>query len=151
MRDRPESIVYSIALRPGPPPCPPGEPPPGFLWEDHAVFRETFLRYFTEPRAANALRVLGDFAYDMVLECWGGWPPCGEPLMLSELRAAAVDLRHLQGYLGAIGKSREVSSLPPVEDRLAMRSSTWSRQLGELAARIESFLPKPPAAPGVPS
>jgi hypothetical protein len=57
-------------------------------WEDFAVFRETFLAYFTRPEDAAALRHLGNLAFEMLLEHCRYFPDPPESETRWELRAA---------------------------------------------------------------
>jgi hypothetical protein len=83
-----------LYTRPAPPPAPPGLPlippekeqpsiPPIIdpaRWEDFAVFRETFLLYFTEPPSNTALRIFGRLFHELVLEYYHHWPNWPEGL-----------------------------------------------------------------------
>ena len=117
---------------------PPAVPPAS--WEDDPVFRETFLMYVAEPRCSEALRVAGRCLYSLLLE--GGDPAWPESSTRTELRAAAADLRHLQGFLAAVGREREVSSLSAGDARLSRFASGIARALDRLAGSIEGELGK---------
>jgi hypothetical protein len=56
------------------------------------------------------------------------------------LRAALADLRHLEGYLAAVGRQAEESSLEPDDDALAHFAGRLAGQVGSLAAAIEKVL-----------
>jgi hypothetical protein len=77
-------------------------------WEDFAVFRETFLMYLTPPDYAAALRKVGEILFTMILENYAPWPGWPESSTRTELRAALADLRHVEGFLGAVGRARRV-------------------------------------------
>ena len=68
-------------------------PPP---WNEPAAFRETTLRLFTKPEDRAALAHPGEMLHDMALVTapYGADP---ESPTRGELRAAAADLRHLEG------------------------------------------------------
>jgi len=151
----PELVKDSIPS-PAPPPMPPGYPliPPEILrpavppiiapaaWEDYSLFRETALLYVSEPQFNAALRMVGDYFFGMLLECYGDWPEWPESSTRMELRAAVSDLRHLQGFIASIGQERRVSSLSPGDVRLSRFASGAARMLKRLADSIESRLAK---------
>jgi hypothetical protein len=125
------------------PPIPPEEPyqPPAPLsWEERAVFRETFLYYFTQPEAASVLRQVGTLLYDMTLGVYGDWPDWPESSTRAELRAAVADLFHMQGFLSSVWKEGEVSSVPPEDAPLCTQALNWSRVAARLAREIEEAL-----------
>src|SRR6476661_461693 len=107
MPDRDESIAAEI---------PQTDPA---LWEEHEGFRETLLLHFTEPAANATLRQLGTLLFNLALECSGSWPAHSEGTTGSELRAAVADLRHLQGFLGAVGREHVLSSLGSLDASLS--------------------------------
>lgn len=121
----------------GPSVSPPTLRPEEF--EDYPAFRETFLLFFTDPGANATLRSFGRLLHEFVLEFWGMWPLHSEGLFPAELRAAAADLRHIQGALEewtgptfSLEGAREVS--------LAQVGAEVAVALGELADRLESAL-----------
>ncbi len=135
-----------------PPPVPPGMLPPDWpaipptidpaFWEDYPVFRETCLLYISEPRYNAALRMAGEMFFTMLLETYDQWPAWPESSTRTELRAAVADLRHLQGFLAAVGQERNLSSLPPADVRLSRYASGTARMLNRLANSIERELAK---------
>jgi len=143
-----------------PPPVPPRTPPipperdrpavpPVFqptAWEDYPIFRETFLMYISEPEFNAALRKVGDYFFGMLLECYGDWPEWPESSTRWELRAAVADLRHLTGFLAAVGQEGHLSTLAAGDKRLARHASGAARVLNRLANSIESRLAKEAAA-----
>jgi hypothetical protein len=139
---------------PGVPPIPPesdpeGEPPlaaatPPTIdpaaWEDFAVFRETFLMYLTPPGYAAALRTVGEMLHTMILESYNPWPGWPESSTRTEMRAALADLRHLEGFLGAVGREHVASSLSRPDDRLSRFAARQAAEVARIAHRIETEL-----------
>ncbi|HEV2853983.1 MAG TPA: hypothetical protein VHC97_14390 [Thermoanaerobaculia bacterium] len=139
---------------PAPPPIPPGFPPippeldtpstPPILdpvaWEDFAVFRETFLLYFTESPYNAALRVFGRLIHELVLEYYHHWPSWPEGVTATELRAALADLRHLEGYLASVGREHQDASLSESDTVLSVLASRLARELSRVADEIEQAL-----------
>ncbi|HYH44480.1 MAG TPA: hypothetical protein VEG34_02255, partial [Thermoanaerobaculia bacterium] len=82
-------------------------------WDESAGFRETFLYHFDDSEDSRALRHLARWFHESCLELARYTPPSGESATREELRAAAADLRHLQGFLAAVARCREASDLPP--------------------------------------
>jgi hypothetical protein len=109
-------------------------------WEKLPAFRQTFLMYVTPPGYAAALQGVGEMLYSLMLETPAEWPGWTESATKTELRAAAADLRHLQGFLGSVGREREVSSLDAEDAYLSMMAGKLSRQLGRVAESIEREL-----------
>jgi hypothetical protein len=155
------------------PPAPPAEPPPPepsspengsqvaaapppasppvidpATWEDFAVFRETFLMYFTPPGYAAALRTVGEMLHTMILESYDPWPGWPESSTRTELRAALADLRHLQGFLQSVGREHAVSSLTRPDDRLSRFAARQAAEVAKIAHRIEAELAKLAAGRG---
>jgi hypothetical protein len=82
---------------------PPSVVPPVIAPEDHEefpTFRETFLVFFTDPKANATMRALGKLLLDFTLATWGEWPNQPEGMFRASLRAAVADLRCAQGSLG---------------------------------------------------
>ena len=125
--------VYPTAL---PPPLDPA------LWEDSAVFRETFLAYFTRPDDADAFRHLGNLMFEMLLEHCQNFPDAPESVIRSELRAALADLRHAQGFLQTLGNQHRESSLAPQDAALSRYAGLQSLKLRRLADRVAQRLEK---------
>jgi hypothetical protein len=121
-----------------PPVHPPAADPDS--WEKLPAFRQTFLMYVTPPGFAAALQGLGEMLYSLILDTPTEWPGWTESATRTELRAAAADLRHLQGFLGAVGREKEVSSLSPEDAYLSLIAGKLSRQLGRAAGWIEREL-----------
>jgi hypothetical protein len=109
-------------------------------WEDFPVFRETFLMYITEPAYNAALRKTGEFLFAMLLEHYGNWPTWTESSTRTELRAAVADLRHLEGFLGSVGREHKLSSLSFEDTSLSQSAARVAIDVGKLADRIEREL-----------
>ena len=109
-------------------------------WEDFPVFRETFLMYVTPPGYSSALRSAGEMLYSLLLETPAEWPGWTESATRTELRAAAADLRHLEGFLAAVGKEHAVASLSVEDAWLSKLAAKLAPRLGGIAARIEMKL-----------
>ncbi len=132
---------------------PPGSPavPPTIdpaAWEDFAVFRECFLMYLTPPGYAAALRTFGEMLHGMILESYNPWPGWPESSTRTELRAALADLRHLEGFLGAVGREHVASSLTRPDDRLSRFAARQAAEVAKIAQRIEAELAKLAAGEG---
>jgi hypothetical protein len=109
-------------------------------FEDHEGFRETFLFHFTEPKANDALRTAGALLFDLALECCGSWPVRPEGHVRAELQAALADLRHLEGFLSAVGREHLVSSLDREETALSHFAAKAAREVRRIADRIDERL-----------
>ena len=103
-------------------------------WEDFPTFRESFLRWFTDPAHNAALRAFGTLLFEMVLEANRVFPDEPESFTRHDLRAAVADLRYLQGFLGYIGSQQE--DMQPEEDREDMRLSKLAAKLAPRVGRI---------------
>ncbi len=121
-----------------PSPSPKSQPPAG--WDESAGFRETFLRHVTDAEDDRALRHLARMLHESTLELAHFAPPSGESATREELRAAAADLRHLQGFLAAIARSRVESELAPADAELADVADRQSHAVAGLAAVLEQAL-----------
>jgi len=117
-------------------------------WEDFAVFRESFLMYFTAPGLNTALRGAAESFFTLLLEHSGaqGWPEWEESSTRTELRAAVADLRHSVGFLASIGKERKISTLAPGDHKLSKLAGDTARTLNQIAIGIERKLAKTGAA-----
>ena len=109
-------------------------------WESFPVFRETFLMYVTPIGYYAALRATGEMLYSLLLETPAEWPGWPESATRTEMRAAAADLRPLQGFLRSVGREREVSRLDAEHAYLSMTAGKLSSQLGRMAGWIEREL-----------
>jgi len=121
---------------------PPAAPPiiDPAAWEDFPVFRETFLMHVTEPVYNAALRKAGEFLFTMLLEHYGNLPAWAESPTRIELRAALGDLRHLEGFLGSVGREHRLSSLSSEDTVLSQSAARVAVDVGKLADRIEREL-----------
>lgn len=140
-------IPDSPSASPAPPPAQGGSyggavPPiiDPAAWEDFPVFRETFLLYITDPAYNAALRIFGRLLHELVLEYYHHWPNWLEGVTATELRAAVADLRHLEGYLGAVGREREEASLTEPEMALSRLAARQSGELTRIADELEQAL-----------
>jgi hypothetical protein len=118
--------------------APPIIDPPA--WEDFPVFRETFLLYITDPAYNAALRIFGRLLHELVLEYYRHWPNWLEGVTATELRAAVADLRHLEGYLGAVGREHEEASLTEPEMALSRLAARKAGELTRIAEELEQAL-----------
>jgi len=114
------------------------QPPAG--WDESAGFRETFLRHMTDAEDDRTLRHLARMLHESTLEMARYAPPSGESATREELRAAAADLRHLQGFFAAVARSREASELSPADEELAELADRQSQAVAGLAAILEQAL-----------
>ncbi len=126
---------------PVPPPSHPSPhalTPPG--WDESAGFRETFLRHVTDAEDDRTLRHLARMLHESSLELAHFEPASGESATRDELRAAAADLRHLQGCLAAVARGLEESELAPSDAELAELAARQSHAVAGLAAVLEQAL-----------
>jgi hypothetical protein len=121
----------------GPAPIPRVDPS---AWESQEGFRETLLLHFTEPHANTTLRDLGGLFFDMALECAGSWPDRPEGPTRAELWAAVADLRHLEGFLAAVGREHLLSSLDFEATSLSQFAARQAGEVERIADRIEAEL-----------
>jgi len=112
--------------------------PPG--WEESAGFRETFLYHVTDPEDLQTHRRLARLLYESSLEMARYAPPGGESTTREELRAAAADLRHLQGFLASVARSLDESELSPADAELAALAARQAQVVAGLALTIEQAL-----------
>ena len=110
-------------------------------FHDFDGFRETTLSLFTRPEDNATLRRTGRLLYTLACEVSAGWPPEPEGSLRHECRAAVADLRHLQGFLGMLGREGECSRegheghLARVCNRLSVKvrkvADVLDKELGE--------------------
>ena len=67
-------------------------------------------------------------------------PPSDESATREELRAAAADLRHVQGFLAAIARSQEESELAPTDACLAALAARQAPVVAGVAEALEQAL-----------
>ncbi len=107
-------------------------------WETACVFRETFLSFVTPPGAADALRVVGNLFFDLMLNA-DDWPAWEESPVKVEMRALALDLRFAQGWLNTAQEANE-NTMVPEDAFLAKLAAKLAPQVGRIAATIERAL-----------
>ncbi len=78
--------------------------------------------------------------HESALEMARYGPPGGESATCEELRAAAADLRHLQGFLAAVARGREESELSPADEELAELAARQAEAVADLAEVLERAL-----------
>jgi hypothetical protein len=110
------------------------------LWEEGEGFRETLLLHYTDPEANTTLRRLGDFLFTASLESARLWPYHREGETRAELRAALADLRHLEGFMGSVGREHEVSSLSSADSALSHLAARQALEISRIADEIEGAL-----------
>ena len=96
--------------------------------------------YFTEPATNAALRVAGRTIHDMLLEFYHHFPEWPEGTTATELRAALADLRHLEGYLRAVGREHEEATLTEANTVLSRLAGREAGELARIADKIEEAL-----------
>jgi hypothetical protein len=119
-------------------PSPHALTPPG--WDESAGFRETFLRHVTDAEDDRTLRHLARMLHEATLELAHFAPPSGESATREELRAAAADLRHLQGFLATVARTVGESELPPDDAELAGLAARQAEAVAGLAEALEQAL-----------
>lgn len=117
-------------------------------WEDRAVFRETFLALHPEPEIRTAFRRVGVALYEGALAREESYVDRGEPPVAAELRAAALDLRVVQGYLGDLGRQAEADTQDVASTRLCLLAEEVADDLGTLLSRIRVALGPAPTREG---
>jgi hypothetical protein len=110
-------------------------PPEG--WNESAPFRETSLQHFAEPGEADLLRRVGAMFHDKALELVSESHEAPGGGTRDELRAAAADLRFLQGYLALAGRDHEVSSLTDEEEVLSKLAGRLAVEVARIAQMLE--------------
>ena len=138
MANQEESISEPVPPPSHPTPAPAGLTPAG--WEESAGFRETFLYRFDVPKELQTLRGLARMLHEAGLEMAHFAPPSEESATREELRAAAADLRHLQGFLASVARGLEESELAPSDAELAELAARQSHAVAGLAAVLEQAL-----------
>jgi hypothetical protein len=109
-------------------------------WEESSGFRETFLYHYDDAKDHQALRHLSRMLHESILEMARYAPPGGESATREELRAAAADLRHTQGFLAAVARSQEESELAPLDAELAALAARQAEIVAGVAAALEQAL-----------
>lgn len=115
--------------------APTPSPPDLGDWTSGGVFRAAFVQLF-QPEDRPVLRHAGVV---LALQALSG-ETHEEPLVISELRAAAEDARMLAVYLVDIHLKAEDPLPTGRAERLAARAQEWSREAAALAEAIERAL-----------
>lgn len=110
-------------------------PPP---WNEADSVRETTLICIDDPEDREAIRKAGRLLYNLALEA-ARWP-AEESETRRELRAAAADLRYLEGFFFTVERQAEDSSLSAADQALTRIAGKLARKVGALAGRIEGRL-----------
>jgi hypothetical protein len=73
---------------------------------------------------------------------WSWSPPTSGPegTVTTELRAALADLRHLQGFLGAVGQEEETASLAQGDTYLSRLAARQAVELARIGDQIEQAI-----------
>jgi hypothetical protein len=74
------------------------------------------------------------------LEYYHHWPNWPEGVTATELRAALADLRHLEGYLAAVGREHQAASLSESDTALSILAARLAGELSRVANEIEQAL-----------
>lgn len=116
------------------PSCPECSPP---QWNEANSFRATSLVCIGDPEDREALRRVGRLLYHLaLLETHTATAESGTCM---DLRAAAADLRYLEGHLARVGGTTEELSLAD-EEALAQFAGEMAPRVGALAEAIEREL-----------
>jgi hypothetical protein len=108
-------------------------------FQDFEGFRETTLSLITKPEDNAALRATGRLIYAMATQLDDS-PPEPEGAVRHQCRAAVADLRHLQGYLGMLGRELECSHSNHHEGYLARVCGRLAPQVQEIADVLDKEL-----------
>lgn len=122
----------------GTPSSPPISPPAFAPWNEADAIRETALIYVDEPEDKETLRRLGRLIFNLAVETTA--MPFPESMTHAELRAAAADLRHLEGFLDSVRLSADDAGLPTEEEDLATFAGLMARRVGGVVRAIEGRL-----------
>src|SRR5437588_6326488 len=114
--------------------CPECNPP---RWNEADSFRETSLGCIGDPEDREALRRVGRLLYHLAL--LDTHTAAAESGTCLDLRAAAADLRYLEGHLTWVAGTTEELSLAD-EVALARFAGEMAPRVGALAAAIEREL-----------
>jgi hypothetical protein len=109
-------------------------------WDESAGFRETFLYHFHRPADLGALRHLARMLHESELEMKRYAPPTPQSATEEEVRAVAADLRHIQGFLGAVARSPEEAALSPADAELAALAARQAQAVAAVAEALEQAL-----------
>jgi len=109
-------------------------------FEDFEGFRETTLAAFTDPRANDVLRGLGDLLYTQALEYARHWPREPGGAFFHQVRAVLADLRHLEGWLDHLDKQRAEASLSADEETVSVLCGTLAPRLRAIGDAVAAEL-----------
>jgi hypothetical protein len=138
MADQSQCISEPVPEPSQAPPSPRDLTPAG--WDESAGFRETFLAFFDTPEHRQVLRHLAHLLHESALELARPAVPGGESATSHELRAAAADLRHLQGFLATVARGQEEHALSPADTELASLAGRQAQAVAGVAAELEQAL-----------
>ncbi|HVF61064.1 MAG TPA: hypothetical protein VNJ70_14755 [Thermoanaerobaculia bacterium] len=99
--------------------------------------RETYA-YFLPPEIADALRLLSGYVQDRAFEGERTWDHIAGAVAIAQLRAAAVDLRHVEGFLWMVSEDPDSDERELV--RLCRLARRLSGRVAKIAAAIEGAL-----------
>jgi hypothetical protein len=121
-------------------PTPSAPAPPARLHEEDDGFRETWLRFFTRPEDAEALRHLSRLLHELVLNFRPYLPSPAESDTRRELAAAGRDLRYLAGYLAGVAAERVTCELDDADTRLSELAERLAAVVEQVVFEIEAEL-----------
>ena len=93
--------------------------------------RETTLICIDAPEDREAVRQVGRLLYNLAVETTRF--PGKESSTRTKMRAAAADLRFIEGFLRSVRRSADETSLAPPDNRLAHFAAYLARKIGALA------------------
>jgi hypothetical protein len=109
------------------------------MWNEAHSIRETTLQYIDDPVDRFAARRFGQLLFDLAVET--SRENAGEASATrANLRAAAEDLRYLEGYLGNLGRTLEHASVKQGEEVLVWLAGRLALRVGDMVAEIEERL-----------
>jgi hypothetical protein len=97
------------------------------------AFREVFLVH--APGGGGTLRHFGRYMYETLVG--SGAPEAPGPRLHTRVRAVAEDLRFSGQVLADLAAEAEEDRLTAEERALAMKASSWAREVSELVRAIE--------------
>lgn len=111
---------------------------------ENLPWRETFLARLTTRHYATVFRAFGAIVEEHLAEFLRYLPAEAEGFPVPDLRAAAADLRYLQGYLASRGRA-ELEDADLTADQLTqVQTAGWAALgLGPIVAGLEGALPPP--------
>lgn len=112
------------------------EPTPPSLpdeWKERTAFREIFLVHASAGGAP--LRRFGRYMYETILQ--SGLPGAPAPPVHARFLAVAEDLRFSGQVLADLAAEADEDGVTAEESALAMKASSWAREVSELVRAIE--------------